>query len=267
MCATRSGLPSAECPVLQRCAGSVRLGQPAQREPVARDAGHFVGQAGELGETGRRGRGTAAARAARPAPGARRAAGAGVQARRGASASNVGGGGQAARDAGAIASRVDLDRATTDSAPEAGRVIEIVGRACEDHARRERWRSSSERPVAFRRRHRGAGRGGRRLAGALEQHVRRDVQRVREALQLVGGEASPPGLDAADGGLVDAHPLGQGALAPALLLTQAGRSACLCSRDARRASFPSPPPSTLLHHCTPQYARLPASASRLQGLA
>ena len=39
------------------------------------------------------------------------------------------------------------------------------------------------------------------------------------------------------------------------------------SPDARRASFPSPPPSTLLHHCTPQYARLPASLARLKGLA
>ena len=60
-----------------------------------------------------------------------------------------------------------------------------------------------------------------RFGVALEQLVGRDVQRVREALQLVGGEAPPACLDAAHGGLVDADPPGEGPLAPALPLAQA----------------------------------------------
>ena len=63
---------------------------------------------------------------------------------------------------------------------------------------------------------------GRRLGRALEQDVGRDVQRIREALQLVGGEAAAAGLDAADGRLVESDPLGERALAPALLLAQVG---------------------------------------------
>ena len=48
------------------------------------------------------------------------------------------------------------------------------------------------------------------------------MEGVREALELFSGETPAPGLDTAHRRLVEAHPPGQRALAPALLLPQPG---------------------------------------------
>ena len=71
---------------------------------------------------------------------------------------------------------------------------------------------------------RARGVAGRRF-GALEQLVGRHMQDVGDELQLLSGKPAAPGLDAAQGRLVEADVLGEGALAPALRLAQ--------ERDAR----------------------------------
>ena len=238
------GVPGA--PDLRRL---LALRQAAQGEPIARDAGHRIGQACHAQEAGhaRRPRGEDACSAGIAA--ALRSKSVGAAARGAPATSPAAAGGRS----GGLAARLafgggEICDPGSSGTPDAVRKTPSVGEARRARGRETAGaahpRSCTRRPG---------------LAAALEQRVGRDVQRVGEALQLVGGEAAVSGLDAADGGLVDAYPLGQGALAPALLLAQAARSARLCSRDAHRASFPSPPPSTLLHHCTPQYARPPAS--------
>ena len=209
--ATRSGLPSAEWPVLQRCAGSGasasrrRLNQ--SRATPATSSGRPAGRAGASGREASR---ALTPKAANGDPRAVRA-------------------GQSRRVAGTRCAAARVPR------PAPSRRAMRSRRAACAHARRGATSVSD------------SGRGDCGIA--REQFVGGDVERVREALQLVSREAPTAGLDAAHGGLVDADPPGEGALAPALPLAQARDLRADRSPDVRRASFPSPPSSYTVHHC------------------
>ena len=272
MCATRSGLPSAEWPVLQRCAGSVAWASPRSSNQSRVTPATSSGRPAIRGGAGR-----APARVRAPP---------GLHGRAPESAAGVRSGwaqarqGRASRPACGAKSAGREHACATEPASRSARTSCAIGlgaggrgpqsgasdRRGEGHpARARRQGSPSDRYRSA-----DGSRGPAAPAGAspapLSSVVGRDVQGVREALQLVGGEAPAPGLDAADGGLVDAHPLGQGALAPALLLAQLRDQRCRCSRDVLRASFPSPPP---VHFCITVRHCMPAFLHRctLDGLA
>ena len=61
------------------------------------------------------------------------------------------------------------------------------------------------------------------LCRPAQERVRRHAEGVGEALQFFGAHATPARLDATHRGLIEAHGLGKGALAPALLFTQSGQ--------------------------------------------
>ncbi len=211
----RSGLPSAEWPVLQRCAGP---GASASRRSANQSRATPATVSGRPGTAGRSRRAAACSATSRNGDVLRHR-----KPERGVFIRRSGGSGHARHRGGGAEAQAAEGHLTLRLRFFAGGVQRVV--AVGGGVRRLRQRRPGHREP----RSVSAGliipdgapleRGGRRDGGP-QQVVRADVEGVREALELVGGESPAARLDAADRRLVEAHPLGQCALAPALLLAQ-----------------------------------------------